>query len=118
MTKYEKKGLIIGILTLLICIIFSIFFAFYLLIPKDKINKSIKNYYIDSFIFYYLDNEDETVTLDDLIKKGYAKKHEELTKNSCDYKTSYINKENKIITLNLKCKIYTKEYKIVFTEEK
>lgn len=117
MSKKEIKSLTLGIIVFIICLFVSIFFAFYLIIPKDKLNVEIKKYYISASLNYFSDNKENEISIDNLIKKGYAKKQKEFEEYMCEYKTSYIYKENSILTLKLDCKNYTNNYKIVKTED-
>lgn len=112
MSKKEIKYLTLGIIVFIICLFISIFFALYLLIPKDKLNTEIKKYYIEASLDYFNNNELNEISIDNLIKKGYAKRQKKFEEYMCDYKTSNIYKEDKILTIKFDCKNYTKDYKI------
>lgn len=117
MNKKEIISLTLGIIIFIICLLISIFFAFYLLIPKDKLNIEIKKYYMSASLDYFNDNNENEISIDDLIKKGYAKKQKKFEEYMCEYKTSNIYKENNILTLKLTCKNHTNNYKIVKMED-
>lgn len=111
MRKDEKKGLKQGIFVIICCIVISIACAIYIIKPRDTYEVSIKNYYLDASIEYFKANDTNKVTLDYLVKKGYADRKEEF--ETCDYKTSLLVKKYNTITLILNCKKFTEEYKVV-----
>lgn len=118
MRKYEKKGILAGIFVIILCFFIAIFTATYLIIPKDTFDKDIKNYYIESAIVYFSEYKSEIkISIDKLIKKGYAEKKSEMDSYLCDYESSYLTKDNNSISLNLSCEKYTKEYKVILNEE-
>ncbi|MBQ3142054.1 MAG: hypothetical protein IJB82_00940 [Bacilli bacterium] len=112
MRKDEKKGLVFGFFTLIIILYISIFISFYLLLPKDKLSKDIKDYYLKSSISYFEKEAKNSVSLDLLIKKGYAKKKQELKDYKCNYKESELIKDKDLITLKLNCKNHTNDITI------
>lgn len=112
MRSKDKKMLYLGFFILVICLIIGFSLSFYMVIPKDELNNDIKNYYIKQAIIYFKDENKNIVSINSLIKGGYATQKKEFKDYGCKSNTSYIKKENNIIILHTDCDKYTKDFKI------
>ena len=104
--------LYLALFIFIMCIIVGLSIALYYIIPKDELDNSVKEYYINKAIIYFEDEEKSFVSIKTLIKSGYASEKKEFINYGCNNSTSYVQKNNDIIIFHSSCEKYTKDYKV------
>ena len=110
--KTKIKIVLISILVVSICAFVSLKLANYLLIPQDKITNDTKEYYILSSSEYFKDKTLAYISIENLIKSGYAEEKRDIINNQCDVKNSFISKQNDTYYLTINCDNFISDLKI------
>lgn len=112
--KYLTTALSI-IFVLLVITPLSIAYSFE---PKDNLDNEIKEYYLNkSFDFFDTFKKENTISIETLIKKGYAERFDELEKEKCNTSNSLIQKKDNIYSIDIICDNYTSSLKIMRKEK-
>ncbi len=113
-----SKNLIISLSCIFMCICASFLVVLYVLAPKMEINKKTKEYYITASIDYFKENIDMSkVTIDTLIKTGYAEYIDDLKYSSCKRKESDIIKNGNKYEITFYCDGYKTNYAVFANKE-
>jgi hypothetical protein len=90
----------------------------YAIASKDNLDDDLKGYYINCSFDYFDDYEkDNQISIERLIKKGYAQRNEKLSTENCNISNSIITKNDNVYSIDIICKEYTSSLKVIRTDK-